>query len=137
MLTVNGILETALYVQDVERSRQFYQSLLGLEIMDDDERFCAFDVREGQVLLLFQQGTSREPRPSPGGLIPAHDATGRIHLAFAVEASDLHSWEERLAQRGIPIESKVVWIRGGTSLYFRDPDGHLVELATPGVWANY
>ena len=29
------------------------------------------------------------------------------------------------------------WERGGQSIYFRDPDGHLVELATPGIWAIY
>jgi len=31
----------------------------------------------------------------------------------------------------------VKWSRGGESLYFRDPDDHLVELATPGIWATY
>ncbi|MDF2970539.1 MAG: glyoxalase, partial [Microvirga sp.] len=42
-----------------------------------------------------------------------------------------------LGERKIPIESRVTWPRGGTSLYFRDPDGHVLELATPGLWATY
>jgi catechol 2,3-dioxygenase-like lactoylglutathione lyase family enzyme len=46
-------------------------------------------------------------------------------------------WEGRLQERGIPIESRTTWSRGGTSLYFRDPDGHLLELATPGLWETY
>jgi catechol 2,3-dioxygenase-like lactoylglutathione lyase family enzyme len=31
----------------------------------------------------------------------------------------------------------VGWPRGGRSVYFRDPDGHSVELATPGLWETY
>jgi len=60
-----------------------------------------------------------------------------MHFAFAVDAADLPQWEERLRGAGIDIESRVRWARGGESVYFRDPDGHLVELATPGLWANY
>jgi catechol 2,3-dioxygenase-like lactoylglutathione lyase family enzyme len=37
----------------------------------------------------------------------------------------------------VSIEGEMKWPRGGTSLYFRDPDGHLVELATPGLWSIY
>ena len=37
----------------------------------------------------------------------------------------------------IEIESRVTWPGGGTSLYFRDPEGHLLELLTPGVWQIY
>jgi catechol 2,3-dioxygenase-like lactoylglutathione lyase family enzyme len=37
---------------------------------------------------------------------------------------------------GIAIESRITWARGGTSLYFRDPDGHSLEVATPGLWPN-
>ena len=46
-------------------------------------------------------------------------------------------WERRLGELGIAIESTVKWERGGTSLYFRDLDHHLVELITPGCWAVY
>ena len=47
------------------------------------------------------------------------------------------SWETRLATHNIPIEGRTAWKRGGESIYFRDPDGHLLELATPGLWAIY
>jgi catechol 2,3-dioxygenase-like lactoylglutathione lyase family enzyme len=58
-------------------------------------------------------------------------------MAFSIEAADLDAWEQRLRDHGIAIESRVRWQRGGTSLYFRDPDGHLLELLTPGVWPIY
>ena len=70
-------------------------------------------------------------------MIPPHGGRGQLHLAFAIAAGDLEAWEQWLAARGVTLESKVRWGRGGTSLYFRDPDQHLVELATPGLWTIY
>jgi hypothetical protein len=58
-------------------------------------------------------------------------------MAFAIAASELAAWEEHLARYHIPIEGRVKWPRGGESIYFRDPDRHLLELATPGIWATY
>jgi catechol 2,3-dioxygenase-like lactoylglutathione lyase family enzyme len=136
-LELRGILETAVYVEDLERSRAFYAALFGLPVMVGDDRFCAFDVAGRDVLLLFRKGGTPEPVATPGGVIPAHDGDGRLHLAFAVDREDLDGWEARLRDRGVEIESRVQWRAGGTSLYFRDPDGHLLELATPGVWGNY
>ena len=86
-----------------------------------------------------QDGCRRGAAPSrmPGGAIPPHDGHGPLHIAFAVAAEDLGQWEERLGANGVAIEGRTHWSRGGESIYFRDPDGHLLELATPGLWAIY
>lgn len=134
---VSGVLETGLYVSDVARSRAFYTGLFGFPVLTEDARLCALDVAGRDVLLLFLKGGTTGAVEIPGGSIPGHDGDGRLHFAFAIPAAELEPWIARLNARGIEIESRVDWPRGGHSLYFRDPDGHLVELATPGVWATY
>jgi catechol 2,3-dioxygenase-like lactoylglutathione lyase family enzyme len=136
-MNVTGILETALHVEDVARSRNFYQSIFGFLVLDGDDRFCALNVADKQVLLLFKKGGSTEPITLPGGVIPPHGGAGKMHFAFSIPATDLAAWEGRLREHGIAIESRVNWARGGTSIYFRDPDSHLAELVTPGIWAIY
>jgi catechol 2,3-dioxygenase-like lactoylglutathione lyase family enzyme len=134
---VSGVLETALYVAELDRAAGFYERLFGWRVLLADERMRALDVAGRQVLLLFRAGASDRPNPVPGGTVPPHDARGRIHVAFAIPAESLGAWEARLAACGVVVEGRVAAERGGTSLYFRDPDGHLVELATPGLWSTY
>jgi catechol 2,3-dioxygenase-like lactoylglutathione lyase family enzyme len=134
---LTGIIETALDVEDLSVAVEFYHGLLGLEIIDGSDRFCALNVAGRNILLLFERDTSPQPVDTPGGRIPTHGSRGSIHLAFSLEPHELPQWEHFLAAKGVAIESRVKWERGGTSLYFRDPDGHLVELATPGVWSTY
>jgi catechol 2,3-dioxygenase-like lactoylglutathione lyase family enzyme len=134
---IRRILETALDCDDLPKSAAFYASLFGAAPMLTSDRLVAIDAGEGTVLLLFQRGLSSDPVQLPGGLVPAHDAGGPGHLAFAIEASHIAEWDARLRALGIAIESRVTWERGGVSLYFRDPDGRSVELATPGVWPCY
>ncbi|MBV8092117.1 MAG: VOC family protein [Acetobacteraceae bacterium] len=134
---LSGVLETSLYVADLDRSEAFYQHLFGFEIFLRDGRMCALGVPGGHVLLLFRHGGSAQPSPAPGGFIPAHDGQGRLHLCFSIPVGSLGDWESRLEEGGVAIESRITWPRGGTSLYFRDPDGHSLELASPGLWPNY
>jgi catechol 2,3-dioxygenase-like lactoylglutathione lyase family enzyme len=134
---VQRILETALYVDDLDATARFYESVLGLDVMTRGDRLVALDAGGGTVLLLFQRGATAEGLSFPGGRIPPHDGQGPLHCAFAVAAEDLDAWRDHLAANGVEIESEVTWDRGGTSLYFRDPAGHSVELAAPGVWKMY
>ena len=134
---LGGVLETSLYVADLDRARDFYQRVFGLEVFFQDGRMCALGVAPGQVLLLFRHGTTDAPAPVPGGVIPPHGATGAAHLCFAIPLGEFSAWEAHLARHGLAVESRVTWRRGGTSLYFRDPDGHSLEVATPGLWPNF
>lgn len=134
---IHRIVETALYVDDVQEAARFYEDVLGLSIMSKGDRLIALDAGGQTVLLLFRRGATTEGVSFAGGRIPPHDGHGQLHLAFAVNAADLDAWREHLLRHRIEIESEVRWDHGGRSLYIRDPDGHSVELVTPGVWASY
>jgi catechol 2,3-dioxygenase-like lactoylglutathione lyase family enzyme len=127
----DGILESSLYVSDVSRSVRFYQETFGFGVISDfGERGCAMQAGPRQVLLLFKKGASR-------AITSPHDGDGELHLAFAIQSGELPNWESWLVQKGIAVEEKRSWELGGWSLYFRDPDRHLLELATPGTWSIY
>jgi len=134
---LDRILETALYVADLPKARAFYVLVLGCEPLLETPRLVALGVAGQSVLLLFQRGSTEAPLPTDGGVVPGHGGSGAQHLAFAVAPDALSEWAARLAAAGVPVESRVRWQRGGESLYLRDPDGHSVELATPGIWAIY
>jgi catechol-2,3-dioxygenase len=129
---VNGVLETSLYVESAARSAEFYRRVFGFEPLEpslplnDETRLCPLRAGDRSVLLLFKRGAT-----------PDTDATGAIHIAFGIARSDLSKWEDWLAQQGIVIELRKTWQYGGEALYFRDPDGHLLEVVTPGVWSIY
>jgi catechol 2,3-dioxygenase-like lactoylglutathione lyase family enzyme len=137
MPRLNRILETALYVADLERASSFYSDIMGLPLIHTDHRMGAFDVGGNGVLLLFIEGGSLQPTETPGGSIPPHDGRGPLHVAFSIAAEELEAWQRHLAEAGIALEGRTQWPRGGVSVYFRDPDGHLLEIATPGLWRGY
>ena len=134
---LQGMLEFGLYVKDVTRAADFYHLLFGFPVLISKERMAALDVEGKQILLLFKHGASSEPMNMPGGVLPPHDGEGTSHVAFAILESDLEPWERWLREQDVEVESKVEWEEGGRSLYFRDLDGHLLELVTPGVWETY
>jgi len=127
----DGILESSLYVSDLRNSIRFYEDIFEFRVIKEfGERGCAMHVSAHQVLLLFKKRASRTVQ-SP------HDGEGELHVAFAIPADELTNWEAWLRAKGISVEEKRQWELGGWSLYFRDPDRHLLELATPGVWSVY
>jgi catechol 2,3-dioxygenase-like lactoylglutathione lyase family enzyme len=131
---VNGILETSLYVERPTQSVEFYRRVFGFDLIDSDQtegitdetRLCAMRAGDRSVLLLFKKGATADT-----------NASGAIHVAFGISRSELPAWEAWLSQQEITIELKKTWKYGGEALYFRDPDGHLLEVVTPGVWSIY
>lgn len=124
------ILETCLYVDDLARAERFYTDVLGLDFASRHEGRHVF-LRCGQrMVLLFNPLGSRESSDQ----IPPHGAFGPGHLAFGVCEAELPRWSAWLQQRGVAIERSIDWPGGGKSLYFRDPAGNSLELATPRIW---
>ena len=133
----SAILETCLDVTDLARSRAFYEGLFGYTVMKSDDRFCAFSIGGRQVLILFRRGSDPAGTALPFGFIPSHGSSGQGHIGFSIPGESLPAWQARLVDYGVRVESAFNWPGVGTSIYFRDPDGHLLELLTPGVWPIY
>ena len=131
---IDGLLETALYVDDMARSVAFFRGVLGLTTMLESERLTAFDAGRQGILLVFARGQSVEDMVSERGVVPGHDGRGPLHMAFAIAEAEYEPWTAHLAKAGVKLRGEMRWPRGGRSLYFEDPDGHVLELATPGLW---
>lgn len=134
---IDGILETAVYVDDMDAAHEFYANVLGLKRMVSGDRLYAYDAGPAQALLVFHRGATGDDVDTPGGVVPGHDTSGHSHFAFRVRASQLEPWRAYLTEAGIPLISEVTWPAGGTSLYFNDPDGNVLELAAAPLWPNY
>lgn len=129
-MRISRVLETCLYVDDVEAAQQFYTRVLGLEVYSRaGERHVFFRCGDAMFLLFNPEKTVQ-----PGGMVPPHGATGAGHVAFAVSSDEIAVWRERLGGEGVAVEAEVPWPSGGQSLYFRDPAGNSIELATPAIW---
>ena len=112
-MKLERVIETCLYVDDLDRAARFYEQVLGLTALTSDSRFRAYDVGGQSVLLLFRRGATLETVRMPGGTIPPHDGHGPLHMAFAISADSLPQWEQKLRERGIDIEGRTEWSRGG------------------------
>src|SRR5580704_2234198 len=137
MPALTGVLETSLYVDDLDRASRFYEDVFALRRMFADDRLRAYSVSNRSVLLIFKRGASNRVTQFPFGTIGPHDGHGPLHFAFSIASDELGTWEEHLSLHKIEIENRIRWPSGGVSVYFRDPDNHLVELATPGIWPIY
>jgi len=129
-VNIKAIIETAIYVADLNVTEAFYRTILGLTmIAKEPGHHVFFQVGEASVLLAFIADTTLK-----GDHLPPHGAKGPGHFALGIDANDLDAWRQRLKVNGIAIEQTVEWPRGGKSIYFRDPAGNLVELISPGIW---
>lgn len=127
---IEGVLETCIYVDDLEAAHNFYGHVLGLHFLCRQKERHVFFRCGSQMLLIFDPNETCDPESDT----PTHGSHGPVHIALAVRPEDIQAWRRRLGEHGVPIEKEVQWPQGGESLYFRDPAGNSLELATPSIW---
>ena len=134
-MTPDGILETALYVNDLDAAEAFYGDVIGLDkIAEVPGRHVFFRCGEG-VLLLFVAEQTVKPPNNPAMPVPPHGATGPGHACFRVAGDRLDAWRVHLEDQGVAIEADFHWPNGARSLYFRDPAGNSLEISEPKLWS--
>src|SRR5678815_286572 len=131
---VAGVLETSLYVDNLQAAERFYSDILGLQkIFSVPERQLVFRCEDSILLIFDPAHTERNQMTINGGAIPLHGTRGAGHMAFRVSKEQLNAWRDRLRAKGVAIESEINWPNGAHSIYFRDPAGNSLEFATPDI----
>ncbi|MEM6276914.1 MAG: VOC family protein [Pseudomonadota bacterium] len=131
-MTPHAILETALYVSDLEAAHGFYAGILNLEeVLHVPGRHRFYGCGPGMLLLFVAEATREASGPLP---VPTHGAYGPGHLCFRVPPSELTSWRAHLEAQGVEIEADFEWPTGARSIYVRDPDDNSIEFSEPLLW---
>jgi catechol-2,3-dioxygenase len=125
---LNKIKETCINITNIERTVNFYHQILGLEVITKNETLVFF--RVGSDLLLCFDTDKTKNQTSP----PPHAARGIQHFAFECSTDDYEKWKDVIKENNIEMEAEITWESGKRSFYFRDPDGHCVEIIEPMMW---
>lgn len=118
-IKATGVDHVVVHVEDVSRARQFYVDLLGMEVAHE---------HAGRVFLRCgqQQVGLFEGRP-PGSASAGRDLN---HIALQVESGSYEEVKAALEASGIAVSGR----KGDPRcIYFRDPDGHLLQILAPRV----
>ena len=134
-MTPSAILESALYVTDLDAAEEFYSGVLGLHLLGKvDGRHVFFRCGDGVLLVFNAEATKVPPAPDARLKVPPHGTTGDGHLCFAASAEEIARWKAHLEANKIAVESEFEWPQGGRSIYIRDPSGNSIEFAEPRIW---
>jgi catechol 2,3-dioxygenase-like lactoylglutathione lyase family enzyme len=125
-MKIQKILETALYVNDIDQAEKFYTEVLNFEKIDKTPGRDLFLKCGETVLILFNP----EQTKIDSGKVPTHGAVGPCHIAFGISDTEFPYWVDRLATHNIPIERTIDWNANMHSVYFRDPSGNSLEFAS-------
>lgn len=128
------ILESALYVDDLDAAEAFYGGVLGFPLIGREPGRHLFFRAGAGVLLIFDPRATERPDPGATLAVPAHGARGPGHLCLRADPPGIAAWRERLEAAGVAVEAEVAWPQGGRSVYFRDPAGNSLEVAEARIW---
>jgi catechol 2,3-dioxygenase-like lactoylglutathione lyase family enzyme len=121
-----GISAITLFVEDLERSKQFYQDVFGLPVTFEDDASAVFSF--GNTIINLLKATEARSLIEPAA-VAAPDAGSRLQLTITVD--DVDATCALLAARGVELLNGPMdrpW--GVRTASFRDPGGHIWEIAT-------
>jgi catechol 2,3-dioxygenase-like lactoylglutathione lyase family enzyme len=99
MNQIEAVVETAIYVDDLEAAEAFYRELLGLEVIGREPgRHVFFRVGDGVLLAFDPEATLK------GDTLPPHGPRGPGHFALGVRAEGLDDWRQKLEGHGVAVE---------------------------------
>jgi catechol 2,3-dioxygenase-like lactoylglutathione lyase family enzyme len=122
-----GLDHVAIAVTDLERSRRFYEGVLGLERVHEEWEVPIVLAANGSGLALFDRDL--HPSSTPDDVEPP--AVRILHIAFRLPRQGFDEAQAALGEHGIETRFSDHGI--SHSLYFDDPDGHQIELTTYDV----
>ena len=128
-MNILSIKETCIYVEDLERTKDFYSGKLGLPLISLVTNRHVFFRAGSSVLLCFLAGETQKEKE-----LPPHGAQGQIHFAFEVSKEGYPNALSQIKNSGIEILHEHLWKNGPHSFYFHDPDKNLVEIIEQGLW---
>ncbi len=126
---IKQVKETCLYVNDLQKTRKFYEEVMGFEVIGTRENRHVFFRAGTSVLLCFNPEETRKE-----DVLPPHYAHGPQHIAFEVDPQQYLKWKSDLRAKGVDIIHEQVWRDRFHSFYFHDPQGHLLEIVETGMW---
>jgi len=130
MLKTHGVLHFSLPVSDLDRSRKFYEGVLGMKVIEQSPRMVFLQTGDDFFIL------------AKGDDLIKYDAskTTPVHHAFKVKPQDFQSSIDDLRANGVEvfnIEERNTGVFWGPQAYFLDPDGNKLEIyAGPGAKAR-
>ena len=128
-MEVKQVKETCIYVEDLDRTRSFYQQVMQFPVIGSREGRHVFFRAGTSVFLCFNPESTKHE-----DALPPHFAYGPQHLAFEVSSKEYQEWKQHISSMGIPIIHEQKWADKYYSFYFHDPDGHVLEIVEEGMW---
>jgi catechol 2,3-dioxygenase-like lactoylglutathione lyase family enzyme len=127
MLKTHGLLHFSLPVTDLDRSRKFYEEVLGMKVVEQSPRMVF--LKTGDDFLILAKGS--EPLKFDSS------KSTPVHHAFKVKPDEFQSSIDDLRKNGVEvfnIEERNTGVFWGPQAYFLDPDGNKLEIyAGPGA----
>ena len=125
---VDGVeLTTLLVVEDVERARSFYVHVLGATLFREYGGTSAVLQFQGSWILLVTGGGPTPGKPTVT-FVPPEDPD-RVSHQLTMRVPDCRAAYEKLRERGAEFLAPPVDRGGEIRAFFRDPDGHLLEIS--------